>query len=361
MRFYDALQLDPSVIKQKMRTAELPRERHKLMAAMVARSILIVLFAIVVISPMNAVFGPENAPMGVAMLCILLGIRFVNFGYCIKDSLLNLAVVFSLLLIAPVVASNVSLVWAALIHVSAFFIILFMTSDQPELGNAGIYTFAYIYLSGNPVTGALLWKRALLTLVGYLVCAAVLYVKHRGKDQSTRFLDLVGQFRLSNQKTQWQLQLALGVGLLLALGTFLNLQRMMWAAFACGSILGCYSATMEQEKERFAQRMVGTFAGSLVYFLGCQLIPSSLRPLFGPLGGMCLGFCTDYRFKTACNCLGALMMATSLYGVEGSVFLRVMNNFVGVIFGYIFWVLYQKVVQKCSMHTSPDGAETPAV
>lgn len=357
MRFYDALQLDPSVLKKKIRMAELPKEKRKLLLAMAARSLLIVLFAILVISPVASVFGEENNAMAVAMFCVLLGLRFVDFNYCIKDSLINLAVVFLLLLVAPSAAANVNVILAALIHISAFFIILFMTSDQPEMGNAGLYTFAYIYLSGNPVTGELLWKRALLTLVGYVVCATILFVKHRKKNPTVRFWDLVAQFRLSDKKIQWELQLAMGVGLILALGSFLKLPRMMWAAFACGSILGCYSATAVEAKERLIQRMVGAVAGSLVFFLGYQIVPESLISLFGPLGGICMGFCTDYRYKTACNCLGALMMATSIYGMQESVFLRVANNFWGVIFGFAFLVLFQKVVNMCSMPATQESVE----
>ncbi len=361
MRFYDALQLDPSILKQKIRTAELPKERQKLMVAMATRSILIVLFAVVMISPVATVFGPENSAMAVAMFCILLGIRFVDFGYCIQDSLLNLAVAFLLLLIAPAAAANVNPFFAVIIHVSAFFIILYMTSDRPEMGNAGLYTFAYIYLSGNPVTGTLLWKRGLLTLVGYILCAAILFVKHRKKNQNVRFWDMVTQFSLSNRKTLWQLQLALGVGLLLTLGTFLNLQRMMWAAFACGSILGCYSASAAQVKQRFVQRLAGTVAGSLVFFLVYQIMPVALRPLLGPLGGLCLGFCTDYRFKTACNCIGALFMATGLYGLQQSILLRVMNNVVGLAFGFVFWVLYQKVVDMFLVAETSQNTENSSV
>lgn len=357
MRFYDALQLDPSILKPKIRAAEQPKERWKLVAAMASRAILIVLFAIAMISPVSTVFGPENSAMAVAMFCILLGIRFVDFGYCIKDSLINLAVVFSLLLIAPSAAARVNLFWAAIIHVFAFFTIIYMTSDQPEMGNAGIYTFAYIYLSGNPVAGELLWKRGILTLIGYVLCAAVLFVKHCNKNQNVRFGDVLAQFSFSSKKNQWQIQLALGVGLLLALGNVLSLERMMWAGFACGSIVGYYSATAVEAKERVGQRIVGTAAGALVFFLVYQVVGEELRPLLGPLGGICLAFCTDYRSKTASNCLGALFMATGLYGLHHSVFLRVMHNILGVVFGYVFLVLYQKVVDMYMAYRTSESVE----
>lgn len=342
-----------------IRSSEQPKERRKLAVAMAARSFLIVLFAILLISPITPVFGAENSAMGVVLFCILLGLRFVDFGYCIKDSLVNLAVIFLLLLLAPSVAATVHPLLAALLHFSAFFIILFMTSDRPEMGNSGIYTFAYIYLAGNPVTGELLWKRALLTLIGYVLCAAIFFVKHRKKNPSVRFWDKVTQFDFTNPKTQWHIQLALGVSVILALGTLLNLERMMWAAFACGSILGCYSATATESKDRLIQRMVGVAGGSLLFFMLYQILPAGLRPLLGPLGGICMGFCVDYRFKTAFNCLGAIWMATSVYGMDHSVFLRVMNNFIGVLFGFAFLVVFQKITNACLNPNEPDGAENP--
>lgn len=357
MRFYDALQLDPSILKNKIRMSGITKEKWKLLVAMALRSLLIVLFAILLISPVANAFGVENNPMAVAMFCIFLGLRFVDFGCRIKDSLINLAVVFLLLLLSPVAATYSQPLIAALIHFASFFIILFMTSDKPELGNAGIYTFAYIYLSGNPVTGELLLKRAELALVGYVLCAVLLYAKHHNKNKDVRFLDKVAEMHFSDKKIQWQIQLALGVGLILTLGNFLNMERMMWAAFAGGSILGCYSATTSDLKKRFGQRMIGTFAGALVFFVVYQIIPESMRPVLGPLGGICLGFCTDYKFKTASNCIGALFMATSLYGLGQSVVLRVVNTFLGIAFGYLFFLVFQKVTDAIFNSKTPDTAE----
>ena len=347
MRFYDMLQLNPGVLKKKIRSAELPKERHKLTAAMVARSILIVIFAIIMISPVANVFGPENSPMGVALFCILLGIRFVDFGYRIQDSMINFAVVLLLLVFAPVAAAHVNVVLSMLIHISAFFIILFMTSDCPELGNSGLYTFAYIYLSGNPVTGVLLGKRLALAFVGYVLCGAILFAKHRKNNQDVRFVDKVKQFRLADKKMQWLLQLAMGVGIMLALGTALHLPRMMWAAFACGSIVGSYDAGAVEARKRAVQRFLGVLIGSAIFFVFFPMMPESVQSLVGPLGGLILGLCTKYRYQTACNCLGALFMAASLYGVQESVVLRLSQNFVGLIFGVVFLVAFQKVMSLC--------------
>ncbi len=347
MGFYNALQLDPGFLKQKIRTAEQPKERHKLMIALVVRSFLVVLFAVIMISPVAGIFGAENSAMAVALLCILLGIRFVDFGYCIRDSLINLAIAFFLLLAAPSFAATVHPLLAVPIHVCAFFVILFMTSQKPEMGNAGLYTFAYIYLSGNPVSGELFRNRAILTLIGYAICGSILFAKHRKKNANTSFLSTVKKARISDPVLQWQLQLALGIGILLSMGSLLGLKRTMWAGYACGSVLGCYAVSSDGVKERFSQRMIGTLAGSAIFFVIYSVIPENMQPMLGMVGGFCLGLCSDYRFKTACNCLGALMIASSIYGMHQSVLLRVMNNLIGVVFACIFLYLFRKVMNAC--------------
>lgn len=347
MRFYDALQLSPEGIKQQIRQSETPREKQRFRLALLTRSVLIVFLAIALIAPVGPLFGPENSCMAVALFCILLGIRFVDFGYCAEDALIYLAISFSLLLFMPPLAALAGPVLGGLIHFIAIFLILAITSDRPEMGNGGLYSFAYILLVGNPVSGELLWKRALLTLIGYLLCALVYLRNHRNKNAGIRFRQLFAQFHLSVKKCRWQFQMALGVSLLLALCSAFQVERVMWAGFACASMLGCYSGDLTKGvQERFWQRLVGVTAGSALFALVFRLVPVSLHGLFGPLGGLCLGFCTDYRYKTAWNCFGALMLATGFYGLQYSLLLRILNNFLGAAFGFAFSILYQKLINR---------------
>ena len=85
MKFYDALQMDPAILKRKIAACGTKQEKMYYWVAMATRSVLIVAFAIVFISLLSGVFGSDNTPMAVALFCILLGIRFVNFEYCIGD------------------------------------------------------------------------------------------------------------------------------------------------------------------------------------------------------------------------------------------------------------------------------------
>ena len=99
----------------------------------------------------------------------------------------------------------------------------------------------------------------------------------------------------------------------------------MWTGFACASLLSEYPYS-GSTAVRFRQRIVGTLAGSFAFFLLYLVTPEPVHPLMGPLGGLCLGFCTDYRYKTAMNCFGALMLATGIYGLQGAILLRMADT-----------------------------------
>ena len=50
--------------------------------------------------------------------------------------------------------------------------------------------------------------------------------------------------------------------------------------------------------------------------------------------------CTDYRYKTAMNCFGALMIGAGLYGLSGAVALRLADTVLGAAFGLCFAALF---------------------
>lgn len=341
MKFYDILQWDPQVTKMRMAKSTTKKEKIKLGLGMFLRSILIVLFAIVFISGLSSLFGSKNTPMAVAIFCILLGARFVDFGYCIKDSLLTLSFAFFLLLVSPVLADSVFPLLGFFIHVISFFIILFITCDKPEMGNGGLFSFAYIYLSGNPVYGQDFIQRICLTLTGLFICGLIFYSKDRDKNRDIRFVEKIKQVDLKEFKYQWMIRMSIGVSAMLALGLALNIERFMWAGFACGSLLSEYSR-QSKIKERFAQRFIGVIAGSALFYLIYSLLPVELHGMIGPFGGFCLGFCVDYKYKTAINCLGALMIASQIYGLQSAILLRITDTIIGIIFAFLFYYVYER-------------------
>lgn len=343
MTFYDILQLDAQVNKTMQQSCTSKKEKRRLMLGMVLRSALIVLFAIVFIAALSGAFGSENLPMAVSIFCLLLGVRFVDFGYCIKDSLAALSAAFMLLLVSPVLAASAPPLMGFLINLASFFAILFITCDKPEMGNGGLFSFAYIYLCGNPVVGDALVQRFYLTLTGLLICGLIFYKKHRDKHQDIRFKDKLAQFDFGALKFQWMVRMALGVSAILALGMAFDIERFMWAGFACGSLLSEYSPN-PKINERSLQRFIGVIVGSLMYYGIYTLLPTGWHTIIGPLGGFLLGFCVDYKYKTAMNCLGALMIASSIYGLETSIALRISDTIIGIVFAFAFYYIYDRCI-----------------
>lgn len=88
---------------------------------------------------------------------------------------------------------------------------------------------------------------------------------------------------------------------------------------------------------------MGAVAGSGAFFVLYLVTPEAFHALMGPLGGLCLGFCTDYRYKTAMNCFGALMLGTGIYGLQGAVILRIVDTLLGVTFGLVFAVIFHQL------------------
>lgn len=67
MKFYNALQMDPSILKRKIAASDTRQEKAYYWTAIAVRSVLIVAFAIVFISLLSGVFGADNTPL--AWLC----------------------------------------------------------------------------------------------------------------------------------------------------------------------------------------------------------------------------------------------------------------------------------------------------
>lgn len=359
MKFYHAIQMDPAILKRNLSACDSGREKAYYWIAMAVRSALIVAFAIVFISLLSSVFGADNTPLAVALFCMMLGIRFVNFEYCVSDSLGTLAAVLAILVLVPSAAAVLPWFFLIPLHFAAFFSLLYMTTQRPEMGNGGLYSFAYVYLTGNPVFGEALLRRGLLALAGYLLCGAILFAKHRGQHHTVRFGSVVRKFDPSTPVHLWQLRMALGVSLVLTAGQVFDVERFMWMGFACASLLSEYPYS-GNVTVRFRQRIVGAVVGSCAFYVLYLVTPEAFHPLMGPFGGLCLGFCTDYRYKTAMNCFGALMLGAGIYGLRDAVVLRIVDTILGVTFGLLFAALFHWLAADRLLSRS-DAAEDTSI
>ena len=77
--FYNALHMDPSILKRKIAASDTRQEKAYYWTAIAVRSVLIVAFAIVFISLLSGVFGSDNTPMAVALVFFLMKMLIFYF------------------------------------------------------------------------------------------------------------------------------------------------------------------------------------------------------------------------------------------------------------------------------------------
>ncbi len=345
-KFYMDMQQNESRLKQKIKNGKDWKEKGYNTAVLVIRSAVIVLFAILFVSLLSALFGSENSSLAVVMLVTLMTLRFVHFSYNIRDALLTFAVVMLIYLFVPSIAL-IAPTWSVFfIHFFAILILLTITTQKPQMGLGGLFGFSYSYLVGNAVEGTDLVLRAGMAVVCYIFIAAIMIYKHRNKDRKVRFGSLLRNFSLRNRENLWRLRLALGVALALTLGRALNIPRYMWMAFACSSILAKYPPSVEATRERLYQRVEGAAIGSTLFCILCYLIPSSMYSMIGVVSGFVLGFCSNYRSKTVVIAFGALSIAVGIYGVVDATLLRVICNVLGALLALSFAFLFDRILTR---------------
>ena len=146
MGFYQSLQLDPFILKQKIREATSRKEKRMYICSLFLRSLFIVLFAICFIIFITTLFESTHKPYAVVLFCMLMSIRFVDFGYKIFHSIISLSIVMLSLLTAPYVQLIKWSGMGVLIHFILLSSILLATASDPKMGNASLYGFSYLFI-----------------------------------------------------------------------------------------------------------------------------------------------------------------------------------------------------------------------
>lgn len=343
MSFYKKLQLDPFALKQMIRKSDSPRERKQLFMIILVRSVLLVGFAIGFISVINAIFGSENSYLAVVLFCMLLSIRFVHFGYKISHSIAGLGVILLVFGLIPVIGSISNLIVRFLINVGFLSLILLLTSNEPKMGNPGLYSFSYVFLTGTSIhLTQSQWNSRLMLVTLFFALFSILFIfKHKDKKLVKPFHTVLVENGLFNKKNLWLLYYAFGVSLILQLGYLINLKRFMWVGIAFSSLISIYE--LPSVKDRLLDRLVGVVVGTILFLLLVHIIPVNI---LGIVGGIALGLCTTYRFKNIYNCFGALALAVVLFGTPEAAILRITNNFLGLLLGVMYLLIGKFVFKK---------------
>lgn len=318
MTFYQELQLSSTGSKNLIKTTTDPKERR--------RHIVIYNFKVYLVTAFSAVFGSQNSVAGVVVLLALLVLRQADFGIRTTHGLLCIAGIFAILIAGPRISNAVSPVPAFWINLVCIFLLMLLGCHNVIMYNHSTFVLGYLLLLGYDVTGKAYRLRVISLLFGMLLCMAVFYKNQRKRPYRRGFLDLFREFTLFSARNRWYIKLTFIVSGAIFIVSMLGLPRAMWAGIACMSVCLPFS---KDSIQRAQKRGTFNIVGCAIFVILYHILPTSLYPYIGVIGGIGVGYSAGYSWQTVFNTFGALSIASGLFGMHTAVILRIVFNVAG--------------------------------
>ena len=172
-----------------------------------------------------------------------------------------------------------------------------------------------------------------------MICMIVFYKNQRNRAYRRTFLDLFREFDLKSARSRWYVKLTLIVSSAMLFMNLLGLPRAMWAGIACMSV--CLPFT-EDCIPRSVSRGMFNVVGCLLFIVLYLVLPKSMYPYIGMIGGIGVGYSAGYPWQTAFNTFGALSIAAGIFGMPAAIALRIGAN----VLGAAYTVICNKVTDK---------------
>lgn len=343
MNVYDELQLNQAGSKQLIKKAQSRKDKLRHSLIYLFKVLITVAFCMAFVMAYGAVFQNDNSIAGVVVLLCILVFRQADLGIDAKHSLVSLAVIFAILAFAPRAANMTEPFLSFLIHLGSIFALLFLGCHNVVMFNHATLVLSYLLLFGYDVSGTAYLYRLAGLLFGFLLTAAVFYRSHKNRPYKRNMQHLFEEFDLASSRTRWYLTLTFGVSTLLFVSQLFGLPRPMWAGIAAMSILTPFR---KDQKARAYARIPGNLAGGVLFCVIYTVMPVSLHPFIGLLGGVGVGFSATYGWQSIFNSLGAIYVAADLLTLPGAVFFRIFNNALGAVYALLFAWLFGKALDK---------------
>ena len=339
MTFYQELQLSSTGSKQLIKNTTDPKEKRRHILIYNFKVYLVMAFCVAVVSLYSKLTGSNNSVVGVTVLLAVLVLRQADFGIKTTHGLLSIAGIFGILMTAPRIANMMSPFPAFIVNVAAILLLMILGCHNVIMYNHSTFVLGYLLLLGYDVTGAEYIKRIEGLAVGMVLCMVIFYKNQKNRPYRRTFLDLFREFDLQSARGRWYLKLTLIVSSAMLFMNLLGLPRAMWAGIACMSV--CLPFT-EDCISRSGKRWQFNIVGCAIFIVLYLILPESMYPYIGMIGGIGVGYSAGYAWQTVFNTFGALSIAAGLFGMPAAVALRVGAN----IFGAAYTVICNKVIDK---------------
>mgnify|MGYP000861454755 CR=1 FL=1 len=323
MTFYQELQLSSTGSKQLIRNTTDKKEKRRHILIYNFKVYLVMAFCVAVVTLYSKMTGNDNSVVGVTVLLAVLVLRQADFGIRTSHGLLSIAGIFCILIAGPRLSNMVSPVPAFFVNAISILLLMILGCHNVIMYNHSTFVLGYLLLMGYDVTGKAYLLRVEGLLAGMVLCMVVFYKNQKNRPYRRTFLDLFREFDLHSARGRWYLRLTLIVSSAMLIMSLLGLPRAMWAGIACMSVCLPFSGDMQpRAKIRGLYNVLGCAVFAVLYFL----LPQSLHPYLGILGGIGVGYSAGYAWQTVFNTFGALYIASGAFGLVGAIVLRIGTN-----------------------------------
>ena len=172
-----------------------------------------------------------------------------------------------------------------------------------------------------------------------ILCMIIFYKNQKNRPYRRKFSHLFQEFNIHSARSRWYIKLAFIVSSAMLIMSLLGLPRAMWAGIACMSV--CLPFT-EDCVARSGKRWQFNIVGCLLFIVLYLVLPESMYPYIGMIGGIGVGYSAGYAWQTVFNTFGALSIAAGLFGMPAAVALRIGAN----VFGALYTVVCNKVIDR---------------
>ena len=339
MTFYQELQLSSVGSKQLIKNTTDPKEKKRHILIYNFKVYLVMAFCVAVVSLYSKLTGSNNSVVGVTVLLAVMVLRQADFGIRTTHGLFCIAGIYGILMAGPRIANSVSAVPAFAVNIICIMLLMILGCHNVIMYNHSTFVLGYLLLLGYDVTGAEYIKRVEGLAVGMLLCMFIFYKNQKNRPYRRAFLDLFREFDLNSARGRWYLKLTLIVSSAMLFMNLLGLPRAMWAGIACMSV--CLPFT-EDCMGRAGKRGMFNIVGCALFIVLYLILPKSMYPYIGMIGGIGVGYSAGYAWQTAFNTFGALSIAAGLFGMPAAVALRIGAN----VFGAVYTILCNKVIDR---------------
>ena len=340
MTFYQELELNSAGSKQLIKSTEDKKERRRHILIYNVKVYLVVAFCIAVVTFYSSIFGSANSVAGVTVLLALMVLRQVDFGIRTSHGVCAVFLIFGILAAVPRISNMAGPYWGFLVNVVCILGIMVLGCHNVLMSNQSTFVLGYLLLQGYDVTGHDYYMRLAGLAAGAVVCAVVFYIDHRDRTYKRKFFDLFREFDLRSTRSGWYLRLTLGVSTAMLIASLLHMPRIMWVGIASMSVMLPFAKDMEYRVKR---RAPFNILGCLIFLLMYRILPESIYPFIGLIGGIGVGYSAGYAWQTVFNTFGALAVAASIFGLEAALILRIGTNVFASLYSLLFNTVFQKV------------------